>query len=83
MADSSVGFVVNGHATVIQPDALISLIYSLPAYYRGRGAWIMNGTTSAAARKLKDGQNNYLSLYDLPGDAVEDRSLGEDRVVAE
>lgn len=60
MQDASVGFVVNGHATAIQPDALISLAYKLPAFYRNRGAWIMNGTTLAAVRKLKDGQNNYL-----------------------
>lgn len=58
--DASVGFVVNGHTTAIQPDALISLVYSMPAFYRNRGAWIMNGSTLALVRKLKDGQNNYL-----------------------
>jgi HK97 family phage major capsid protein len=52
--------VANGHSTVIQADALITLVYSLPAYYRGRGAWIINGATLAKVRTLKDGQNNYL-----------------------
>jgi HK97 family phage major capsid protein len=57
---SGVGFVVNGHATTLQSDGLISLVYSLPAYYRGRGAFIMNGSTLALVRKLKDGAQNYL-----------------------
>lgn len=50
----------NGHATVLSADALISLFYAMPATYRNRGAWVMNGTTLAALRKLKDGQGNYL-----------------------
>lgn len=41
-------------------DMLIDLMYSLPAAYRGRGTWLMNGRTLGAMRKLKDGQNNYL-----------------------
>jgi HK97 family phage major capsid protein len=60
MADPNVGFVVNGHATAVQSDALINLVYALPPYYRNRSAWLMNSSTLAAARKLKDGQNNYL-----------------------
>jgi HK97 family phage major capsid protein len=50
----------NGHATVLAADALINLLYAMPATYRNRGAWVMNGTTLAAVRKLKDGNNNYL-----------------------
>ncbi|OWU84461.1 capsid protein [Oceanicola sp. 22II-s10i] len=50
----------NGHATVLAADALISLMYAMPATYRNRGAWVMNGTTLAVIRKLKDGQGNYL-----------------------
>lgn len=41
-------------------DMLIDVMYSLPAAYRGRGTWLMNGKTLAAMRKLKDGQGNYL-----------------------
>lgn len=51
---------VNGHATNLSADALITLLYALPASYRNAGAWAMNGTTLAAIRKLKDGQGNYL-----------------------
>jgi len=50
----------NGHATVLSADALINLLYAMPATYRNRGTWVMNGTTLAAVRKLKDGHNNYL-----------------------
>lgn len=60
MSAEGVGFGLNGHATTLQADGLISLMYSLPAFYRNRGAWMLNGTTLALVRKLKDGQNNYL-----------------------
>lgn len=36
-------------------DLLITHMYSLPAAYRARGTWLMNGSTLAAIRKLKDG----------------------------
>lgn len=53
---------VNGHAANLSADKLIDLMYALPAAYRNAtgAAWAMNGTTLAAVRKLKDGQNNYL-----------------------
>lgn len=61
MLDSAgIGFGLNGHAANLSADALISLMYSLPATYRNRGTWGMNGTTLAAIRKLKDGAGNYL-----------------------
>ncbi|WP_054006170.1 phage major capsid protein [Cypionkella psychrotolerans] len=50
----------NGHATVLSADALIKLFYAMPATYRNRGAWVMNGTTLAVIRTMKDGNNNYL-----------------------
>lgn len=50
----------NGHATNLSPEALINLMYKLPASYRQRGVWMMNGTTLATVRKLKDGQGNFL-----------------------
>ncbi|MCC0075186.1 MAG: phage major capsid protein [Rhodobacter sp.] len=50
----------NGHATNLSADALITLFYAMPATYRNRGAWVMNGTTLAVVRKLKDGNGNYL-----------------------
>lgn len=60
MKNDAIGFSVNGHATVLSADALISLMYALPAFYRNKGVWMMNGTTLATLRKLKDGQGNYL-----------------------
>lgn len=60
MSDPDIAFTTNGHATNLAADALINLMYALPATYRNRGAWSMNGTTLATIRKLKDGQGNYL-----------------------
>jgi HK97 family phage major capsid protein len=62
LVNSEVPSIVNGHAANLSPDKLIELLYSLPAAYRNApGArWAMNGTTLAAIRKLKDGQNNFL-----------------------
>lgn len=50
----------NGHATNLSADALIRLMYAMPATYRNNGTWVMNGTTLAAIRSLKDGNGNYL-----------------------
>jgi len=41
-------------------DLLITHVYSMPAYYRNRGVWMMNGSTLAAIRKLKDTSQGYL-----------------------
>ncbi|MFG1340552.1 phage major capsid protein [Xanthobacter autotrophicus] len=60
LADAGIGYTPNGHATAMGADALITLMYALPAAYRQRGTWLMNGTTLATIRKLKDGQGNYL-----------------------
>lgn len=51
---------LNGHATVLSADKLIELMYSVPAAYRARGSWLMNGGTLAKLRTMKDGQGNYL-----------------------
>ena len=62
MSHSGILHTVNGHATNLSADKLIDLMYALPAAYRNaaNAAWAMNGTTLAAVRKLKDGQQNYL-----------------------
>lgn len=60
MAAAGIAETNNGHATNLSTDALINLFYAMPATYRNRGAWVMNGTTLATVRKLKDGQGNYL-----------------------
>lgn len=54
---SGVGYVATGNATTLgsaPADKIIDLFYGLKAAYRNRGTWLMNGTTLAAIRKLKD-----------------------------
>jgi HK97 family phage major capsid protein len=41
-------------------DTLIDLKYALPAYYRNRAVWMMNGATLAEVSKLKDGDGRLL-----------------------
>ena len=60
MAAAGIAESNNGHATNLSADALIRLLYAMPATYRTRGTWVMNGTTLAAVRLLKDGHGNYL-----------------------
>lgn len=52
--------VVNGHATVINPDKLVALMYALPQTYRANGSWLMNSTTLGVLRTLKDTTGAYL-----------------------
>lgn len=51
---------LNGHAANLSPDAIITMVYSLPAMYRARGAFAMNGKTLGVIRKLKDGDGRLL-----------------------
>lgn len=60
MANADIAAQANGHATNLSPDALIALMYALPATYRNAGTWVMNGLTLATIRTLKDGHGNYL-----------------------
>lgn len=60
MTDADVAFTINGHATNLSSDALITLMHAVQARYRNVGSWVMNGNTLAVIRKLKDGQGNYL-----------------------
>ena len=60
MTNGDIQHTLNGHATVLAADPLITLMYALPAMYRNRGSWMMNGTTLATVRKLKDGDGRYL-----------------------
>lgn len=47
-------------AAFTDPDKLIDLIYDLPAKYRANAKFFMNRLTQGTARKLKDGDGNYL-----------------------
>lgn len=58
LSAAGVGYTPTGNASTlgtVPADLLITLMYSLPAAYRSRGTWLMNGSTLAAIRKLKDG----------------------------
>jgi len=61
MTRDDIEFTLNGHATNLSADALISLLYDMPATYRNAGSWIMNGTTLGTIRKLKaDVNGDYI-----------------------
>jgi HK97 family phage major capsid protein len=60
MTNTSVLEFNNGHASVLQADALVKFLYSIAPTYRNAGVWVMNGTTLGIVRLLKDGQGNYL-----------------------
>lgn len=60
MSASGIGEVISGAAAALTSDSIVNLVYDLPAFYRNRGAFMMNGTTLAAIRLIKDGQGNYL-----------------------
>ena len=60
MTNPEIGEFLNGHATELQPDQLIKLMYDLPAAYRNSGTWMMNGTTAGIVRTLKDGDGRFL-----------------------
>ncbi|MAC79298.1 MAG: phage major capsid protein [Rhodobacteraceae bacterium] len=51
---------VNGSTTAVSPDAMIKMMYDLPAAYRNSGTWMMNGTTLGVIRTLKDGDGRFL-----------------------
>ncbi|MEQ1406150.1 phage major capsid protein [Neorhizobium sp. Rsf11] len=60
MAAAGITEVVSGSASTITADSLITMMYDLPAFYRNNGVWMMNGTTVAAVRLLKDTTNQYI-----------------------
>lgn len=55
LTSSSVPYLANGHISNVSTDKLIDLMYSLKPIYRNRGVWLMNSTTIATIRKLKNG----------------------------
>ena len=57
--DAEVGVTTNS-ATAITSDDIINLVYSLKRPYRKNAAFIVNDSTLAAVRKLKDTTQNYL-----------------------
>ena len=62
MSDTSLLSTVSGGASAITADGLIQLYHDLPAPYRGNATWVMNASTLAAVRKLKDGTTSQYLL---------------------
>lgn len=60
MTNEDIAEHLNGHASNLSADALIAMMYSLPAAYRNNGSWMLNGTTLGVIRTLKDGDGRYL-----------------------
>jgi HK97 family phage major capsid protein len=68
LTNTSIGYIPTGASGAFKTDdnppkgadCLIDLMYALPAFYRNRATWVMNGKTLAAVRKLKDGQGAYI-----------------------
>ncbi len=58
------GYVATGAAGALPSsdasDVLIDLVYTLKSGYRQNATWVMNRTTQAVIRKLKDSDGNYL-----------------------
>lgn len=59
----------------LDADDLITLVYTVNNRYRANAAWAMNSLTTAAVRKLKDSQNQYLWAPGLQA-GEPDRLLG-------
>lgn len=54
--------VSGGFAATDPAYNLIDLVYSLGAGYRNNAHWVMNRSTQAEIRKIKDGDGNYIWL---------------------
>ena len=58
---NSAAGVTAASVTAVTADEIIDLVHSVdPAYRVGNAAFMMNGSTLEAVRKLKDGDGNYL-----------------------
>ncbi len=59
-----IGYVATGEAGAFpstdESDVLIDLVYALKSGYRQNACWVMNRSTQAVIRKLKDSDDNYL-----------------------
>jgi HK97 family phage major capsid protein len=60
----SIGYIATGSSGDFDPndpaDALIEMVYALPAEYRAGAAFVMNSKTAGEVRKMKDAQGRFL-----------------------
>jgi HK97 family phage major capsid protein len=72
-----VGYITSGNASLINDlDKLIDLQHALKPVYRNGAAWLMNDSTLATIRKMKDGDGNYIWVPGLK-DGAPDTLLGK------
>ena len=73
---------VDGDFGAAAGDALIDLVYALPAGYRANATFVMNSKTAGTVRKLKDSDDRYLWSESL-SEGQPARLLGYPVAVAE
>ena len=76
IVNSRVGYTPTGNASALPTGAALSDLmtahfYSVPAPYRQKGTWLMNSTTLAAIRTIKDATGRYIWQPALSADAPE------------
>lgn len=69
LTNSLITAVNGGHASAITGDAFINVFFSLKEVYINSATWLLNRTTLRDARKLKDGQGNYIWAAGIKTDA--------------
>jgi len=65
LQNADISYTANGHASLLQADGLISILYDLKALYSANATWVWERATTALVRKLKDGEGNYLWVAGL------------------
>lgn len=63
--DADTTTTITSSGTAITADDVINLAYSLKRPYRKNACWLMNDTTLAEIRKLKDATQNYIWTQNL------------------
>jgi HK97 family phage major capsid protein len=76
----SLGYVATGNSGAFAAsnpaDSLLSLVFAIKKGYRANASIVMNRSTMAAVRKLKDGQGNYLVDLRLRDNALVETIFG-------
>ncbi|WP_111734667.1 phage major capsid protein [Roseovarius amoyensis] len=78
-------YIPTGDASALGSDAgdkLLDLYYDLKSQYRANATWLMNSSTAAAVRKLKNGSGDYLWADSLQS-GQPPRLLGHPVAIAE
>lgn len=78
MASSALSYTPGTDASAVKADGLIDLYHAIDSAYRANAVWMMNSTTLAAVRKLKDGTSGqYLLIQGGIGNAPTTTLLGK------